>query len=108
MFSGSNSVGITALKKKGLRLDCLSNIRCLVFVGITALKKKGLRHSMTARLPKPSLVGITALKKKGLRPCQPLQPSLHPRSWNHRPEEEGITTALGKRAGIEPALESPP
>ncbi len=59
-------VGITALKKKGLRPRTQSQSP-MVPVGITALKKKGLRLDCDTLLACCYAVGITALKKKGLR-----------------------------------------
>mgnify|MGYP007050172223 CR=1 FL=1 len=84
-------VGITALKKKGLRhhplylvspvprwnhrpeeegitTPCRRAIGNTLSVGITALKKKGLRPVWVIRMYLLFGVGITALKKKGLRP----------------------------------------
>jgi len=85
------AVGITALKKKGLRPTLAGSAAGETSVGITALKKKGLRHRPRVSIKETAAVGITALKKKGLRPS-PLDWLLGSGGWNHRPEEEGITT----------------
>ncbi len=58
--------GITALKKKGLRLIGGGSFD-LLCAGITALKKKGLRRHQVHVVDDVLLAGITALKKKGLR-----------------------------------------
>ncbi len=101
----TRDVGITALKKKGLRrvppLGTTGGI-----VGITALKKKGLRRA-TDSSRTAHCVGITALKKKGLRHKLPGFFAIKLR-WNHRPEEEGITTWSGHHNPPRDILLSPP
>ncbi len=68
-----------------------------ICAGITALKKKGLRHDRQLALDTVDTAGITALKKKGLRRRLAVE-TIRQDRWNHRPEEEGITTARSRHS----------
>ncbi len=64
----------------------------LVVVGITALKKKGLRRTSQSAMDwatrwnhRPEEEGITTSAPSVVRSLT---------RWNHRPEEEGITTSI--------------